>query len=473
MLCMQYKLPDLNSARKRSKNQVLRRKFEIKEEYKEIGKGKYYLIKTHGCQANERDSENLAGMLEDIGYTFTDEESKADLVIINTCAIRSGAEDKVWGELGALKRYKSLNPTMIIGLCGCMAQEEKTCKDILEKYRQVDLIFGTHNIDDLPVLLAKAQKEKTIEVNSFEGEVVEDLPSKRVSKYKALVNIMYGCDKFCAYCIVPYTRGKERSRLIEDVLKEVQELKDNGYKEITLLGQNVNAYGKDLNLGYDFATLLEKVAQIGIPRVRFMTSHPWDFNDQMIEVIKNNPNIMPYIHLPLQSGSDSVLRKMNRRYTEESYMALFDKLKNNLPHFAFTTDIIVAFPTETNEDFERTLNMVDHCKYDNAFTFIFSPREGTPAYNMENTIPEEEKKDRLRRLNEKVAYYANMNAQKYQDKIVEVLVDGPSKKNKDIMCGYSKEFKVVNFIGDCKEGDIVNVKITKANSFSLNGEMVK
>ena len=473
MLCMQYKLPDLNSARKRSKNQVLRRKFEIKEEYKEIGKGKYYLIKTHGCQANERDSENLAGMLEDIGYTFTDEESKADLVIINTCAIRSGAEDKVWGELGALKRYKSLNPTMIIGLCGCMAQEEKTCKDILEKYRQVDLIFGTHNIDDLPALLAKAQKEKTIEVNSFEGEVVEDLPSKRVSKYKALVNIMYGCDKFCAYCIVPYTRGKERSRLIEDVLKEVQELKDNGYKEITLLGQNVNAYGKDLNLGYDFATLLEKVAQIGIPRVRFMTSHPWDFNDQMIEVIKNNPNIMPYIHLPLQSGSDSVLRKMNRRYTEESYMALFDKLKNNLPHFAFTTDIIVAFPTETNEDFERTLNMVDHCKYDNAFTFIFSPREGTPAYNMENTIPEEEKKDRLRRLNEKVAYYANMNAQKYQDKIVEVLVYGPSKKNKDIMCGYSKEFKVVNFIGDCKEGDIVNVKITKANSFSLNGEMVK
>ena len=473
MLCMQYKLPYLNSARKRSKNQVLRRKFEIKEEYKEIGKGKYYLIKTHGCQANERDSENLAGMLEDIGYTFTDEESKADLVIINTCAIRSGAEDKVWGELGALKRYKSLNPTMIIGLCGCMAQEEKTCKDILEKYRQVDLIFGTHNIDDLPALLAKAQKEKTIEVNSFEGEVVEDLPSKRVSKYKALVNIMYGCDKFCAYCIVPYTRGKERSRLIEDVLKEVQELKDNGYKEITLLGQNVNAYGKDLNLGYDFATLLEKVAQIGIPRVRFMTSHPWDFNDQMIEVIKNNPNIMPYIHLPLQSGSDSVLRKMNRRYTEESYMALFDKLKNNLPHFAFTTDIIVAFPTETNEDFERTLNMVDHCKYDNAFTFIFSPREGTPAYNMENTIPEEEKKDRLRRLNEKVAYYANMNAQKYQDKIVEVLVDGPSKKNKDIMCGYSKEFKVVNFIGDCKEGDIVNVKITKANSFSLNGEMVK
>ena len=473
MLCMQYKLPDLNSARKRSKNQVLRRKFEIKEEYKEIGKGKYYLIKTHGCQANERDSENLAGMLEDIGYTFTDEESKADLVIINTCAIRSGAEDKVWGELGALKRYKSLNPTMIIGLCGCMAQEEKTCKDILEKYRQVDLIFGTHNIDDLPALLAKAQKEKTIEVNSFEGEVVEDLPSKRVSKYKALVNIMYGCDNFCAYCIVPYTRGKERSRLIEDVLKEVQELKDNGYKEITLLGQNVNAYGKDLNLGYDFATLLEKVAQIGIPRVRFMTSHPWDFNDQMIEVIKNNPNIMPYIHLPLQSGSDSVLRKMNRRYTEESYMALFDKLKNNLPHFAFTTDIIVAFPTETNEDFERTLNMVDHCKYDNAFTFIFSPREGTPAYNMENTIPEEEKKDRLRRLNEKVAYYANMNAQKYQDKIVEVLVDGPSKKNKDIMCGYSKEFKVVNFIGDCKEGDIVNVKITKANSFSLNGEMVK
>lgn len=470
---MQYRLPNLNDARKRSKNQVNRRNYTVKEEDSHIGEGKYYLIKTHGCQANERDSENIAGMLEEIGYIRTEEEAKADLVIINTCAIRSGAEDKVWGELGALKRYKSLNEDMIIGLCGCMAQEEKTCRDILSTYKQVDLIFGTHNLDELPALIHKAMKGKTIEVNSFEGEVIEDLPSRRESKYKALVNIMYGCDKFCAYCIVPYTRGKERSRLIEDVLKEVEDLKKEGYKEITLLGQNVNAYGKDLGLGYDFATLLDKVAKIGIPRVRFMTSHPWDFNDAMIEVIKNNENIMPYIHLPLQSGSDAVLRKMNRRYTEESYMALFDKLKANLPDFAFTTDIIVAFPSETEEDFERTLNMVDHCKYDNAFTFIFSPREGTPAYNMENTIPEEEKKSRLMRLNEKVAYYANMNAQKYQDQIVEVLVDGPSKKNKEVMCGYSREYKMVNFIGDCKEGDIVQVKITKANSFSLNGEMVK
>ena len=467
---MQYRLPNLNDARKRSKNQVNRRNYTVKEEDSHIGEGKYYLIKTHGCQANERDSENIAGMLEEIGYIKTEEEAKADLVIINTCAIRSGAEDKVWGELGALKRYKSLNEDMIIGLCGCMAQEEKTCRDILSTYKQVDLIFGTHNLDELPALIHKAMKGKTIEVNSFEGEVIEDLPSRRESKYKALVNIMYGCDKFCAYCIVPYTRGKERSRLIEDVLKEVEDLKKEGYKEITLLGQNVNAYGKDLGLGYDFATLLDKVAKIGIPRVRFMTSHPWDFNDAMIEVIKNNKNI---IHLPLQSGSDAVLRKMNRRYTEESYMALFDKLKANLPDFAFTTDIIVAFPSETEEDFERTLNMVDHCKYDNAFTFIFSPREGTPAYNMENTIPEEEKKSRLIRLNEKVAYYANMNAQKYQDQIVEVLVDGPSKKNKEVMCGYSREYKMVNFIGDCKEGDIVQVKITKANSFSLNGEMVK
>ena len=470
---MQYRLPNLNDARKRSKNQVNRRNYTVKEEDSHIGEGKYYLIKTHGCQANERDSENIAGMLEEIGYIKTEEEAKADLVIINTCAIRSGAEDKVWGELGALKRYKSLNEDMIIGLCGCMAQEEKTCRDILSTYKQVDLIFGTHNLDELPALIHKAMKGKTIEVNSFEGEVIEDLPSRRESKYKALVNIMYGCDKFCAYCIVPYTRGKERSRLIEDVLKEVEDMKKEGYKEITLLGQNVNAYGKDLGLGYDFATLLDKVAKIGIPRVRFMTSHPWDFNDAMIEVIKNNENIMPYIHLPLQSGSDAVLRKMNRRYTEESYMALFDKLKANLPDFAFTTDIIVAFPSETEEDFERTLNMVDHCKYDNAFTFIFSPREGTPAYNMENTIPEEEKKSRLMRLNEKVAYYANMNAQKYQDQIVEVLVDGPSKKNKEVMCGYSREYKMVNFIGDCKEGDIVQVKITKANSFSLNGEMVK
>ena len=471
---MDYKLPDLNCARKRTRDEVNRRVFNIDDSLLTIGVNKKYLIKTHGCQANERDSENIAGLLEKIGYTLTQNEKDADIVIINTCAIREGAEDKVFGELGALKRYKTENPNMIIGVCGCMAQEERTVNKILDKYKQVDLIFGTHNINDLPLLIKNIndKKEKAIEVYSIEGEVIEDIPSVRTSKYKASVNIMYGCNKFCAYCIVPYTRGKERSRLLEDVVKEVEDLVKQGYKEVTLLGQNVNAYGKDLNTDYDFSDLLEKVALTNIKRIRFMTSHPWDFNDKMIEVIKKYPNIMPYIHLPLQSGSDSVLKTMNRRYTSQTYKELFDKLKNNLPNFAYTTDIIVAFPGESEEDFNKTLEMVDYCKYDNAFTFIFSPREGTPAYSMDNPIPQEEKNRRLQVLNEKVAYYANLNNAKYQDKIVEVLVDGPSKKNPDIYSGYIPEGKLVNFKGNCNVGDFVKVKITEALSFSLNGEQV-
>lgn len=471
---MDYKLPDLNCARKRTRDKVNRVNFLLEDKYTHIGDGKFYLIKTHGCQANERDSEIIAGILEKLGFKKASEESTADIVIINTCAIRQGAEEKVFGELGALKRYKYEKPDMIIGLCGCMAQEERTVKKILSTYHQVNLVFGTHNINALPSLIYDllSGKKNKIEVLSFEGEVVEEMPSVRNAAHKASVNIMYGCDKFCAYCIVPYTRGKERSRLKEDVVKEVVDLINRGFKEVTLLGQNVNAYGKDLNLGYDFSDLLEEVAKTDIRRIRFMTSHPWDFNDKMIEIIKNYNNIMPYIHLPLQSGSDNILKKMNRRYTSETYKALFDKLKNNLPNFSFTTDIIVAFPGETLEDFNATLDMVDYCKYDNAFTFIFSPREGTPAYNMENTIPQEEKERRLKELNEKVSYYANLNNKKFQDSTVEVLVDGLSKTNKDVYSGYTKEGKLVNFIGNCKAGDIVKVKITKALSFSLNGEQI-
>ena len=472
---MNYKLPNLDCARKRTRNAVNRVNFLCDEKYKNLGVGKNYLIKTHGCQANERDSETISGILESLGYTKTANEENADIVIINTCAIRQGAEEKVYGELGALKRFKNDKKDMIIGLCGCMAQEERVVKTIIEKYKQVNLIFGTHNINDLPRLIESIliTNKPSIEVNSFEGEVVEDIPSIRNSKHKALVNIMYGCDKFCAYCIVPYTRGKERSRLKEDIVKEVNKLINDGYKEVTLLGQNVNAYGKDLNLGYDFSNLLEEVAKTGIKRIRFMTSHPWDFNDQMIDVIKKYTNIMPYIHLPLQSGSDNVLKKMNRRYTSQTYKELFDKLKKNLPNFAFTTDIIVAFPNETVDDFNKTLEMVDYCKFDNAFTFIFSPREGTPAYNMENPIEQQEKERRLKVLNEKVTYYANLNNKKYQDQVVEVLVDGPSKKNSNIYSGYTKTGKLVNFKGEAKIGDFVEVKITEALSFSLNGELVK
>ncbi|MBQ3994232.1 MAG: tRNA (N6-isopentenyl adenosine(37)-C2)-methylthiotransferase MiaB, partial [Erysipelotrichaceae bacterium] len=376
----------------------------------------------------------------------------------------------------ALKRLKTLNPDLIIGIGGCMAQEEETVKIIMEKYRQVDIVFGTHNITSLPKLIYEVltTKKRKIEVFSKMGEIIESVPVTRFMSHKAWVNIMYGCDKFCSYCIVPYTRGKERSRYKEDIIYEVEELVKQGYKEVCLLGQNVNAYGKDLKIDYTFGNLLEDVAKTGIARIRFMTSHPWDFDDTMIQAIKNNKNIMPYIHLPIQSGNTQILKKMNRRYSREEYLALFDKLKAELPGFAFTTDIIVGFPNESDEAFEDTLSAVRHCEYDNAFTFIFSPREGTPAASMEDSIDRKVKEERLQRLNELVAHYANKNNQKFKDQVVEVLVDGLSKRNSNVYSGYTPENKLVNFTGNnVKVGDIVKVKITQVMSFSLNGEMVE
>ena len=418
----------------------------------------------------------MAGLLNAMGYTMCDDEKQADVIIINTCAVRQGAEEKVLGEVGALKRLKTLNPDLIIGIGGCMAQEEETVKIIMEKYRQVDIVFGTHNITSLPKLIYEVltTKKRKIEVFSKMGEIIESVPVTRFMSHKAWVNIMYGCDKFCSYCIVPYTRGKERSRYKEDIIYEVEELVKQGYKEVCLLGQNVNAYGKDLKIDYTFGNLLEDVAKTGIARIRFMTSHPWDFDDTMIQAIKNNKNIMPYIHLPIQSGNTQILKKMNRRYSREEYLALFDKLKAELPGFAFTTDIIVGFPNESDEAFEDTLSAVRHCEYDNAFTFIFSPREGTPAASMEDSIDRKVKEERLQRLNELVAHYANKNNQKFKDQVVEVLVDGLSKRNSNVYSGYTPENKLVNFTGNnVKVGDIVKVKITQVMSFSLNGEMVE
>ena len=353
-----------------------------------------------------------------------------------------------------------------------MCQEESTIKTIVDKYRQVDIIFGTHNITSLPKLLYDVYntRDRKVEVYSKMGEIIENVPVTRFMNHKAWVNIMYGCDKFCTYCIVPYTRGKERSRAKEDILFEIEELVKQGYKEVCLLGQNVNAYGNDLDNGYTFADLLNDVSKTGIPRIRFMTSHPWNFNDAMIEAIKNNKNIMPYIHLPIQSGNTHILSKMNRRYTSEEYLALFDKLKKELPDFSFTTDIIVGFPNETDEMFEDTIKAVEHCEFDNAFTFIYSKRAGTPAATMEDLIPMEVKEQRLQRLNEKVAYYANKNNQKFKDKVVEVLVDGISKKKENVYSGYTPENKLVNFTGEnINVGDLVKVKITQVLSFSLNG----
>ncbi len=463
------KLPDYNEERNRMRNtEYITVNPTINNEYQ----GKKYFIRTYGCQMNVHDSEEIAGILEHLGYEETDSEENADIVILNTCAVRENAHDKVFGFLGRCKHIKETkNKDMIICLCGCMAQEKSVVDEILSKHKYINLVFGTHNIHELPNILMNLQPGLNIEVKSNEDNVYETGENyKRDSKISAWVNIMYGCDKFCTYCIVPYTRGKERSRKSADILKEVKILKDKGYKEVTLLGQNVNAYGFDRDDEISFARLLEEVAKIGIERIRFVTSHPWNFNDEMIDVIAKYDNIMPYIHLPLQSGSDRILRLMGRRYTQKEYLELFHKIKDRVKNAAITTDIIVGFPNETEEDFEETLKVVNECKYDGAFTFIYSPREGTPAAKMKDDTPIEVKEERLQRLNKLVNEYSNMNNQKYLNKTVDVLITGKSEKGENKVCGYTDTMKLVNVeAGERTVGEIIKVKITEAKSFSLDG----
>ncbi len=463
------KLPDYNEERNRMRNtEYITVNPTINKEYQ----GKKYFIRTYGCQMNVHDSEEIAGILEHLGYEETESEETADIVILNTCAVRENAHDKVFGFLGRCKHIKETkNKDMIICLCGCMAQEKSVVDEILSKHKYINLVFGTHNIHELPNILMNLQPGLNIEVKSNEDNVYETGENyKRDSKISAWVNIMYGCDKFCTYCIVPYTRGKERSRKSADILKEVKILKDKGYKEVTLLGQNVNAYGFDRDDEISFARLLEEVAKIGIERIRFVTSHPWNFNDEMIDVIAKYDNIMPYIHLPLQSGSDRILRLMGRRYTQKEYLELFHKIKDRVKNAAITTDIIVGFPNETEEDFEETLKVVNECKYDGAFTFIYSPREGTPAAKMKDDTPIEVKEERLQRLNKLVNEYSNMNNQKYLNKTVDVLVTGKSEKDPSKVCGYTDTMKLVNVeAGERTVGEIIKVKITEAKSFSLDG----
>lgn len=467
-------LPCLNEAKKRTKNKVMVKKYKIDDNFRKLGLGKTYFIKTYGCQMNVHDSENIKAILEEMGFKESSGMGNADLILLNTCAIRENAHNKVFGMIGRLKHMKEERPNIITGICGCMAQEEVVVNEILDKYRFLDLVFGTHNIHELPEILNKAiHNDKTeIDVKTIEGDIIEEIPVKRDSKYKAWVNIMYGCDKFCTYCIVPYTRGKQRSRRFGDIIKEVESLKDNGYKEVTLLGQNVNAYGKDLELDYDMSDLLEAVAKTGIERIRFVTSHPWDFTDKMINIIGKYSNIMPYIHLPLQSGSDRILKLMGRRYTKESYLNLFDKIKKTVPNVAITTDIIVGFPGETEEDFKDTLEIVDKCKYDSAFTFIFSPREGTPAAKMKDDISLKVKEDRLHRLNELVNKYAYEANLKYLGKVVPVLLENVSEKNGSMLAGYTDTMKLVN-VKAPKEmlGQIVLVKINDVKTWSMDGEI--
>lgn len=468
------RLPDFKEARTRDIRDYKTINFEIDESIKNKYKGMTFHVKTYGCQMNEHDSENIKALLKTIGFEEVEDYEKADLVLLNTCSIRENAHNKAFGMLGRLKHLKEERPELLIGLCGCMAQEVSVVEEILKDYKFVNFVFGTHNLHELPNIIDKAivENKQQIEVLSREADLVEGLPVIRANSYKAYVNIIYGCNKFCTYCIVPYTRGRERSRQKEDILKEVKELVNDGYKEVTLLGQNVNAYGKDLYDDYNLANLLEDVAKMGIPRVRFTTSHPWDFTDEMVEVIAKYPNIMPHVHLPVQSGSSKVLKLMGRRYSRESYLELFDKIKNTIPGVSISTDIIVGFPGESEEDFQETLSLAEYCKYDNAFTFIFSTRKGTPAEKLKDNTPLKEKEDRLQRLNEVVNKYFLENNKKLEGKTLQVLVEGISSK-KGMYYGYSETNKLINFTSD-KElvvGNIVPVRITASKTWSLDGEL--
>ena len=464
-------LPNMQDAKKRTNEEV--KTINVNNIVSDKFKDKLFFLKTYGCQMNVHDSEEIKQIVINLGFKETLDYEKADLIILNTCAIRENAHDKVFGFLGRVKHLKKENPDLIVAIGGCMPQQESVAKTLKDKYPFVNIVFGTHNIQDLGSMILKENKKQEIDVYSIEGNIYENIKYERDSKYVAWVNIMYGCDKFCTYCIVPFTRGKQRSRKMKDILEEVQDLKDKGYLEITLLGQNVNAYGKDLNDESNFATLLEEVAKIGIPRVRFVTSHPWDFTDEMIKIIAKYDNIMPYIHLPLQSGSSNILRLMGRRYTKEDYLTLFNKIKENVPNVSITTDIIVGFPNETKEDFQETLDVVNTCKFDGAYTFIYSPREGTPAALIKDNISKEEKEKRLETLNELVNKYSLEANQKHLNKIDKVLITGLSEKGENMVCGYTEDMKLVNVQGALDDiGKIIEVKITMAKSFSLDGEKI-
>lgn len=465
-------IPNLAVAADRKKVLVKEEKLDMN--IRPIYKGKKYFLRTYGCQMNVHDSEEIKYYLESLGYEPVEELELADIVVLNTCAIRENAKDKVFGYLGRCKHLKKEKPDLIIAVTGCLMQKPSEIEEIHNRHKYIDIIIGTHNLNELPSLIEEANNKKiqNIEVYSNSDVVFENVKYNRDSKVSAWINIIYGCDKFCTYCIVPFTRGRERSRKMEEVLEEVRNLKNQGYMEVTLLGQNVNAYGKDLNLGYDFATLLEEVAKIGIPRIRFVTSHPWNFTDKMIDVIAKYDNIMPYIHLPIQSGSDDILRKMNRKYSIDEYKKLFDQIKCKVKNVAITTDIIVGFPNETDEDFKKTLDIVNYCKFDGAYTFIFSPREGTAAARMEDKISMEVKEKRLQELNNLVNKYSLESNQKLVGKIVDVLVNGISEKDNSKVYGYTETMKLVNIVGgNDLIGKIVPVKITDAKSFSLDGEI--
>lgn len=448
----------------------------LSELEQKTGQKQSYFVLTTGCQMNAHDSEKLAGMLENMGYVESPTEEYADFVIYNTCCIRENAEEKVYGRLGRLKYYKSKNKNMKIALCGCMTQQDIVIEKLQKSYKYVDIVFGTFNLYKLPELLYNSiHTEGTLfDIWKDAGEIIEDIPTLYKSKFQASVNIMYGCENFCSYCIVPYVRGKERSRKPEDIINEIEQLVKNGTKEVMLLGQNVNSYGKNLQTPLSFAKLLQRINDIdGLERIRFMTSHPKDLSDELIETIKNCKKVCNYIHLPIQSGSSAILKKMNRRYTKEQYLELVKKLKNAVKDITISTDIIVGFPGETEEDFQQTLDVVRQVKYCTAFTFIYSKRSGTPAAKMENQIPEEIVKDRFNRLLDVLNPIVEEIHKKQVGTIAEVLVEEVSKQNSSILTGRTENNTLVHFEGE-KEliGTILPVKIIDSKTFYVIGERV-
>lgn len=431
-------------------------------------------ITTFGCQMNEHDSEVIDGLLTERGFSSVKERKDASIVIINTCSVRDNADKRFFGTLGQLKKRKESDPSFIVCVCGCMMQQQRVVDTIKTKYPWVDVIFGTNSIHHIPELIEKVaiEKEKVVDIIENTEEIVEGLPAKRLFDHKALVNIMFGCNNFCTYCIVPYTRGREKSRAPEAIVAEVKGLVADGVKEIMLLGQNVNSYDGN---GTSFAELLKMLNDVdGLERIRFMTSNPKDLSDELIEAFTVCDKLCKNLHLPIQSGSNRVLKRMNRKYTREDYLKLIEKLRKTVPDITLSTDIIVGFPGESNEDFEETLSIVKEVEYDSAFTFIYSIRKGTPAEKFEDQIEESEKHRRFDLLVSAVNEISEKKNKVYQDRVEKVLVDGVSKNDKSTLTGRTDGFKLVNFAGK-KEliGSIVDVKITDVKTFSLFGEVVE
>ena len=457
----------------RQKEIMERLKVRIADISRELGRPLTYCSICFGCQMNAKDSEKLEGILETIGYVRTESED-CDFLIMNTCTVRENANLRVYGRLGQLKKYKKKNPHMLIALCGCMMQESLVVEKIKESYRHVDIIFGTHNVFKLAELIETKLDTKGMVIDIWEGtsEIVEDLPSERKYDFKCGVNIMFGCNNFCTYCIVPYVRGRERSRRPEDIIKEIKDLVADGVVEVMLLGQNVNSYGKTLEPKITFAQLLTQVEQIeGLKRIRFMTSHPKDLSDELIEVMAKSKKICRHLHLPFQAGSSKVLKDMNRCYTKEQYLELVDKIKTAMPDISLTTDIIVGFPTETEEDFQETLDVVRRVRYDSAFTFIYSKRTGTPAASMEYASTDQEIKKRFDMLLSEVQNIAKETCGRYEGTTQEVLVEGINEQDSSLVTGRLSNNLLVHFPGTPDMiGKFMNVKLTEAKGFYYLGE---